>query len=131
MLVLLWVDATLSDGCGIWRHLHNFTEVKCLQGLFQDFMDGFINVYDCLSPLVVEHSVVVMSTRLNLYVANFQFIFHIIQISINILLIFVLWRCLNLWWMRFGGVGQKVLFRASWNRTFFQPVFFTVKSNLN
>ena len=30
-----------------------------------------------------------------------------------VLLMFVLWRCLNLWWMRGGGVGQKVLFRAS------------------
>ena len=30
-----------------------------------------------------------------------------------VLLIFVLWRCLNLRWMRGGGVGQKVLFRAS------------------
>ena len=30
-----------------------------------------------------------------------------------VLLIFVLWRCLNLPWMMGGGVGQKVLFRAS------------------
>ena len=30
-----------------------------------------------------------------------------------ILLIFVLCRCLNLRWMRGGGEGQKVLFRAS------------------
>ena len=30
-----------------------------------------------------------------------------------VLLIFVLWRCLNLRWMMGGGVGQKVLFRAS------------------
>ena len=30
-----------------------------------------------------------------------------------VLLIFVLWRCLNHRWMRGGGVGQKVLFRAS------------------
>ena len=29
-----------------------------------------------------------------------------------VLLIFVLWRCLNLWLIRGGGVGQKVLFRA-------------------
>ena len=39
------------------------------------------------------------------------------------LLIFVLWRCLNLRWMRGGGVRLQVLFRASWNRIFFQPVF--------
>ena len=31
---------------------------------------------------------------------------------------FFLWRCLNLRWMRGGWVGQKVLFRASWNRSF-------------
>ena len=30
-----------------------------------------------------------------------------------VLLIFVLWRYLNFRWMRGGGVGQKVLFRAS------------------
>ena len=30
-----------------------------------------------------------------------------------VLLIFVLWRFLNLQWIRGGGVGQKVLFRAS------------------
>ena len=43
----------------------------------------------------------------------------------NILLIFVLWQ--NLWWVRGGGMEQKVLFRASWNRIFFQSVFFTFK----
>ena len=32
----------------------------------------------------------------------------------NVLLIFVLWRCSNLLWMRGGGgMVQKVLFRAS------------------
>ena len=30
-----------------------------------------------------------------------------------VLLIFVLWQCLNYWWMTGGGVGQKVLFKAS------------------
>ena len=30
-----------------------------------------------------------------------------------VLLIFVLWQFLNLQWIRGGGVGQKVLFRAS------------------
>ena len=30
-----------------------------------------------------------------------------------VLLIFVLWRCLNLRWMRGGGVRLQVLFRAS------------------
>ena len=30
-----------------------------------------------------------------------------------VLLIFVFWQCLNLQWMRGGGVEQKVLFRAS------------------
>ena len=32
VFVLLGVGATLGDGCGIWEHLHNFGEVKCLQG---------------------------------------------------------------------------------------------------
>ena len=32
-----------------------------------------------------------------------------------VLLIFVLWRCLDRRWMRGGGVGQKVLFKARWN----------------
>ena len=45
-----------------------------------------------------------------------------------VLLIFVLWWCLNLWCMR-GGV-VTVLFRASWNHIFFHPSFFTFKSNL-
>ena len=40
-----------------------------------------------------------------------------------ILLIFDIWRCFNCRWVRGGGVCQKVLFRASWNRTFFQPWF--------
>ena len=30
-----------------------------------------------------------------------------------VLLVFVLWRCLNHQWMRSGGVEQKVLFRTS------------------
>ena len=46
------------------------------------------------------------------------------------LLIFFLWRCLPLRWMRGRGMGQKVLFETSCNRIFFQPVFFTFKSNL-
>ena len=45
-----------------------------------------------------------------------------------VLLVFVLWRCLNLGWIR--GSGVRLLFRASWNRIFFQPVFLTFKSNL-
>ena len=35
------------------------------------------------------------------------------EAEITVLLIFVLWRFLNLWWIRGGGVGQKVLLRAS------------------
>ena len=38
----------------------------------------------------------------------------------TVLLIFVLWRCFNRRWMRGDGVGQKVLFRSSWNCMFFQ-----------
>ena len=40
-----------------------------------------------------------------------------------VLLVFLLWRCFNLWWVRGGVVGQKVLFKASWNRIFFQVGF--------
>ena len=35
-----------------------------------------------------------------------------------VLLIFVFWRCLNRRWVRVGGVGQKVLFRAAEIATF-------------
>ena len=36
--VLLEADVTLDDDCGIEEHWHSFREVKCIQGLFQDFM---------------------------------------------------------------------------------------------
>ena len=35
VFVLLGVDASLSDGCGIGEHLHSFGEVKC----FQDYSE--------------------------------------------------------------------------------------------
>ena len=38
-----------------------------------------------------------------------------------VLLIFVLLWCLNSRWVRDGGMGQKVLFRTSWNRIFIEP----------
>ena len=41
----------------------------------------------------------------------------------SIMLIFVLWRCFNSRWVRVGGVGQKVLFKDSWDPIFFQPEF--------
>ena len=49
-----------------------------------------------------------------------------------VMLIFILWWCLNLRWMRGGGVRLEVLFRTSWNwpLKFLQSVFFTFKSNL-
>ena len=37
-----------------------------------------------------------------------------------VLLIFVLWRCFTCCWVKDCGLGQKVLFRASWNLIFFQ-----------
>ena len=40
-----------------------------------------------------------------------------------VFLIFVLWWCFNRRWVRGCGVGQKVLFRASGNRIFFQRGF--------
>ena len=40
-----------------------------------------------------------------------------------IFLIFFLWQCLKRRWVKVCQVGQKVLFRASWNYIFFQPGF--------
>ena len=40
-----------------------------------------------------------------------------------VLLIFVVFQCLNRQWMKGGGVKQKVLFRANWNNIFFQLGF--------
>ena len=98
-----------------------------------------------ISPLVVELSVVVVSARLNpmgsqlvrvqlplrwntyLFfntdVVNFVWKTDAAETESIVLLIFFLWGCLNLRWMRGGGTGQKVLIWASWNRIFFQPVF--------
>ena len=39
--VLLGVDATLSDECGILKYLHSFREVKCLQG-YPKTVNGYI-----------------------------------------------------------------------------------------
>ena len=36
VFVLLEVEATQGDGCGVWEHLHGFREVKCLLGIFMD-----------------------------------------------------------------------------------------------
>ena len=58
-----------------------------------------------------------------------NFVWRIDEVESIVLLIFVFWQCLNLRWLRGGGAGQKVLFKASWNRIFFQPVFLTFKSN--
>ena len=40
-----------------------------------------------------------------------------------VLIIFVLWRCFNLRWVKGCGVGQTFLFRSNWNPIFFQPGF--------
>ena len=37
VFVLLGVDATLVDGCGIRVHLHSFREVKCGRGVSSRF----------------------------------------------------------------------------------------------
>ena len=42
-----------------------------------------------------------------------NFVWETDEVESSVLLIFVLWWCLNLWWLRGGGVGQKALFRAS------------------
>ena len=55
----LEADAALSDGGGIWWHSPvQGSEIS--PGLFQCFMDGY-NKTLRPSPLVIEHSVVVMS----------------------------------------------------------------------
>ena len=51
------------SGWWVWDliTLAQFSESDMSPGLFQDFMDVYIRLF----PLVVEHSVVVMSARLN------------------------------------------------------------------
>ena len=63
VFVLFGVDATPSDGCEIWEHLHSLRKVKCLQGYSKALLVGISNLKT--PPLVVEHSVVVLSARLN------------------------------------------------------------------
>ena len=92
-----------------------------------------------LSPLVDEHSVVVISARLN--PMGSQFSIPILwklcsesdtggpssfTVRMEYLCAFQYWYCelyVENWWA--GG-----LLRANWNRIFFQPVFFTFESNL-
>ena len=40
VFVLLGVDTTLGDGCGIWQHIHSFREVECLQGYSKTVLMG-------------------------------------------------------------------------------------------
>ena len=61
--------------------------------------------------------------HLNSDIVNFVWKTDEVEIESIVLLIFVLWRSFHCRWMRGGGVGQKVLLRASWNRIFFQPGF--------
>ena len=53
------VDATLGDGCGIWQHLSNFREVKCLKG-YSKILRWVYKTWR-LFPLVDEHSVAFMT----------------------------------------------------------------------
>ena len=55
---LIEVDATLSDGCGIWEHFPSFREVPCLQGYSNLRILVYRWVYKTLriSPLVLEYS---------------------------------------------------------------------------
>ena len=59
VFILLGVDATLGNECGIWEHLHSFRELKCVQ----DYSKTLWRVHKTLSlsPLAVEYSVVVMT----------------------------------------------------------------------
>ena len=47
--ILLEVDAALGDGCEIWEHFHNFKKIEMSAGLFQHFMDGYMN-----SPIIIR-----------------------------------------------------------------------------
>ena len=45
VFVLLEVDATLGDGCGIWERFHSFREVKCFQVSFKILWMGVENFF--------------------------------------------------------------------------------------
>ena len=60
------------------------------------------------------------------YLFPFQFWYYELIVKTNegeadsiVLLIFVLWRYFNRRWVSSCGVGQEVVFKASWNRIFF------------
>ena len=63
VFVLLGVHAILSDGCGIWYHLQSFREVNISRVVPRLY--GWVYKTIRLSPLVVEHSAVVMGGKLN------------------------------------------------------------------
>ena len=44
VFVLLGVDATLGNGCGIWEHLLSFNEEKCLQVYSRTLVMGYIKL---------------------------------------------------------------------------------------
>ena len=52
MVFVLLVDATLSDGCGVSKNLQSFRD---------GWMDGWVYKTFRLSPIVVEHTLVVMT----------------------------------------------------------------------
>ena len=144
--------------------MHSFREVNVSSVIARLY--GWVYKTLRLSPLVVEHSVVVMSARLNPIGSQFvqnqwSMIFwesikdsdtgglSSIPIRMEYFLAFKYWYCelcvenrwgrgrnitfffffffflrgLNRQWMRGGRVGQKVLFRGSWNRVIFLPGF--------
>ena len=47
LFVLLEVDATLGDGCGIWKHLCSFWDIKCLQGCSKALWIGMHCIKTC------------------------------------------------------------------------------------
>ena len=55
----LGVYASLSDGRGIWEHLHSSREVECLQVISRLY--GWVYKTLILNPLLVEHRVVVVT----------------------------------------------------------------------
>ena len=41
VLVLLGVDPSLNDGCGIWESLHSFRKVKCYLAIDKFWLSGY------------------------------------------------------------------------------------------
>ena len=157
--MLLWViGVEFNDTCTVSGKGNVFRVIPRLHGWVYKTLR--------LSLLVVEHSVVVATARLNPMGSQFlipvlwnlcsesvghklwtptlvvrvripfgwntyflfntdivNFMWKTDEEEAKSIVLLIFWRCLNCQWMRDNGFGQKFLFRGSWNRIFFQPVF--------